>query len=358
MSQLTRLALCDNGKYSPLPNGKIWEELIVSSLPLLATFQFYFPFGQHLNPPRDLDGTIKSFSTPFYLLEKHWFVRCDRNSKSLLMGALYSLPFAFSHISINTCSFETSISTLPVSDFNETKSNYYTKIKTLLFNQECKEPHVGFLTSNIVHLILKVKLPISWIYLLTRLRHLNIGVDVDMSSSDFAQILERTPNLQSLTTSIIQLKILTDNFSNQIICQQLSERIKSLTISHHYLDIPSLGIVSVRLLCSLARIFSSKCEHLSLALIAHPNTVRPILRRMRQLRSLHIQWGHGCIGFNNNQQILLMRILFILMTEDIFLYGLEIDFNYCIVKYINKSFIFYRCHLCPRDTNESYSFLV
>jgi hypothetical protein len=215
------------------------------------------------------------------------------------MGALYSLPFAFSQISINTCSFETSISTLPVSDFNETKSNYYTKIKTLLFNQECKEPHVGFLTSNIVHLILKVKLPISWIYLLTKLRHLNIGVDVDMSSNDFAQILERTPNLQSLTTSIIQLKILTDKFSNQIVCQQLSERIKSLTISHHYLDIPSLGIVSVRLLCSLARIFSSKCEHLSLALIAHPNTVRPILRRMRQLRSLHIQWGHGFIGLDD-----------------------------------------------------------
>ncbi|CAF2379233.1 unnamed protein product [Rotaria sp. Silwood2] len=299
MSQLTRLTLCDNARYSPVPNGKIWEELIQSSLPLLNTFQFFFPFDQYLSTSGDLNQTIESFSTPFYLLEKRWFIRCDRSTTSLFTGALYSLPFAFSRMIINTCSFDMSISTLPISDFDEIKSNYYTKVNTIVFNQECKGPHVGFLSSNIVDLILKVNLPTSWIYLLTKLRHLRIIADMHMSSADFTRLLERAPNLQSLTISIIQLKLLTDKFTNQIVCHQLSQQIQSLTISHHYSDIPNLGIVSVRLLSSLVRIFSMKCQHLSLALMAHPNTVRPILRRMKQLRSLHIQWRYGYIGLDD-----------------------------------------------------------
>ncbi len=299
MSQLSRLALYNNAKYSPLPNGQLWEELIVSSLPLLNTFQFYFPFESYRDTFNDLNQTIESFSTPFYLAEKRWFIRCDRNPNSLFMGALYSLPFAFAQMPINTCSFNISLSTLPATDFNETKSNYYTKVKTLIFNQECKEPHIGFLPSNIHHLILTVNLPTSWFYLLTELRHINMGSYAEMSSTDFGNLLQRAPNLRSLTISIIKLKNLTDNFSNQIICQQLSQRIQSLTISYQYLDPPRLDIVSVRSLSSLVRIFSTKCEHLSLALIAHPNTVRPILRRMKQLRSLHIEWRHLQIGCND-----------------------------------------------------------
>jgi hypothetical protein len=298
MSQLIKLALYNNGRYNSLPNGQIWEELIVSSLPLLNIFQFYFPFESYRDS-LNLNQTIESFSTPFYLIEKRWFIRCDRNPSSLSMGALYSLPFAFSHMPINTCSFETSLSTLPVIDFNETKSNYYTKVKTLAFNQECKNPHIGFLASNIYHLILMVNLPISWLYLLTELRHINIGSYVEMSSIDFGNLLERTPNLQSLTISSDKLKILTDKFTNQIVCHHLSEKIQSLTISHQYFDVPRLDIVSVRLLRSLVGIFSTKCKHLSLGLIAHPNTVCSILRRMKQLRSLHIEWRHLFIGFDD-----------------------------------------------------------
>jgi hypothetical protein len=96
-----------------------------------------------------------------------------------------------------------------------------------------------------------------------------------------------------------KLKIVTDNFANPIICQQLSQRIQSLIITHYYYDAPNLGIVSVRFLNSLVRLFSKNCQHLSLALTAHPNTVCPILRRMRQLHSLHIQWRFGSVDLDN-----------------------------------------------------------
>lgn len=292
MSQLSKLAICDNARYSPLPNGRIWEDLIVSSLPLLNQFQFFFAFDHLLSPSGDITQSIASFSTNFYLHEKLCFIRCDRDPMNPFTGALYSLPFAFSRMLINTRSFETSLSTLPISNLDETKSYYYTKVHTIVFNQECKAPHVGFLSFNILHLILKANLPESWIYLLTNLRHLQIGTDVTMSSYDFMHLLNHAPNLRSLTIPIFRLKLLTDNFKNENICFQLSQRIQTLTISHHYLDTPNLGIVSVRLLSALVRVFSMKCQHLSLALVAHPNTVRPMLRRMRELRSLHIYWPY------------------------------------------------------------------
>lgn len=296
VSQLTRLALYDNARYSPLPNGHIWEEIIVSSFPLLNTFQFYFPFESYRHTSNDLNQTMDSFSTPFYLTEKRWFIRCDRNPKSLFLGAIYSLPFAFSHMPINTCSFSTSLSTLPLIDSNDIKSIYYTKVKTLVFNKECEIPHLGFLGNNIKHLILMVNLPRSWIYLLTKLRHITIGSYVEMTTIDFETLLRYSPNLQHLTISSDKLKKLTDKFTNQTICNQLSEKIRSLTISYQYFDSPTLDTVSVRSLSSLVRIFSTKLEHLSLGLIAQPKTVRPILRRMKALRSLHVEWSPSYIN--------------------------------------------------------------
>ena len=292
MSQLTSLTLYNNASYSPLPNGQIWEQLIVSSLPLLHTFQFYFPFESYRHSIEDFNQSIQSFSTPFYLLEKHWFIRCDRNRNNLVMGALYTLPYAFSQIPINTPCFDDSLSTVPLVDVNEIKSNYYTKVKTVIFNQKCKEPHIEFLPSNIDRLILSVNIPSSWFYLLRNLHHLSIGDYMEMTSIDFGNILDHAPNIRSLTVSCDKLKKLTDKFASALICQQLSQRIQSLTISHRLMDFPNLGVVSVRALNALVRIFAAKCQHLSFALIAHPNTVRPILRRMKELRSLHVQWRH------------------------------------------------------------------
>ncbi|CAF0944813.1 unnamed protein product [Adineta steineri] len=295
MPNLTALALFDKSVQKILPDGKYWEELIKSSLPLLKTFQFYFPYNEYSAWWDDWNAMIESFSTPFYLLEKRWFVRCDRDLEYFYQGSLYSLPFAFPELLINTSSYKTSISTLPDSDVNEIKSNYYTKINTLIVNKALAEPPIYLLPSNIIRLTLNATLSKSWLYLLKELRYLYIEYRADMSSDDFAQLLEHTPNLESLVISTEKLKKFTDDFQRQIVCQYLSERIKSLTItdSDYNYNRSNLGHVSIDALSSLTRIFSSKCEHLSLALKANPNTARPILRRMRQLRSLHIQWPHN-----------------------------------------------------------------
>ncbi|CAF0866351.1 unnamed protein product [Adineta steineri] len=291
MPNLKMLALFDKATYSKMPDGKYWEELIKSSLPLLKTFQFYFPYNQSSVSLRDSKAMIESFSTPFYLLEKRWFVRCDRSAEYSQEGSLYSLPFAFSELLINTSSYKTSISTLPAIDINQINSNYYKKINTLILNEPREEPPIYLLPSNIIRLTLNVILPKSWLYLLKELRYLHIEYHADMSSNDFAQLLEHTPNLQSLVVSTEKLKKFTDDFQHKIVCQYLSERIKSLTItdSDYNYNRSNLGYVSIDALSSLARILSSKCEHLSLGIMANPNTVRSILQRMTQLRSLRIE---------------------------------------------------------------------
>ncbi|CAF3860401.1 unnamed protein product [Adineta steineri] len=291
MSNLKILALFNKSIYSPMPNGKIWEELIKSSLPLLKTFQFYFPYSRYSNSLGDLNTMIESFSTPFYLLEKRWFVRCDRGAKYSYKEFLYSLPFAFPELLIDTPACKTSISTLPAIDINDIKSNYYTKINTLILNEPREEPPIYLLPSNIIYLTVNATLSKNWFYLLKELHYLDIQHGPYMSSNDFAQLLEHTPNLQSLVISTEKLKKFTDDFQHKIVCQYLSERIKSLTItdSDYNYNRSNLGYVSIDALSSLARILSSKCEHLSLGIMANPNTVRSILQRMTQLRSLRIE---------------------------------------------------------------------
>ncbi len=289
LSQLTKLILYDQGSRSPLPNGRNWEELIQSSLPVLKAFQFCFPFQSYRSTSHDIQNAIASFSTPFYLLEKRWFIRCDCDSRYSIKGALYTLPFAFAEMPININSFDTSLSTLMADEIDEAKYNSYKKVKTLLFNEKCHMPNRGFLTSDIDRLVLKTALPTNWYFLLNNLRHVEFQKTLHMPSTDFAHFLANAPQLQSLTLPIIVLMKLTDRFKNNAVCDLLSQRIQSLTISRYYSDGYDLGVVSVRLLASIVRIFNKSCKHLSLGLSAHPNTVLPILRRMRQLRSLHIR---------------------------------------------------------------------
>jgi hypothetical protein len=289
-SRLTKLALYDNGSHSSLPNGQTWKQLIQSSLPLLKTFQFCFRFHRYGNILNHIQQAIASFSSPFYLFEKRWFIRCDYDCRCSGRAILYSLPFAFAEMPIDVTSFDTSMSTLVASNMDETKYESYEKIKTLIFDENCRMPYQGFLTFNTVRLILKVALPASWYFLLSNLRHLELKNTFDMSSTDFVHFLANMPQLHSLILPISILSKLTGKFKNNTVCDQLSQGIQSLTISHDHLSEGDLGYVSAQDLSCLVRIFGKTCAHLALGLAVHPNSVLPIFQRMQQLRSLHIYY--------------------------------------------------------------------
>jgi hypothetical protein len=291
LSKLTKLSLYGKGNYCSLPDGRKWEEFIQSSLPLLTTLQFCFPFYYYNQKSDTLNEVMASFSTPFYLVEKRWFIRCQSNENYSLRGILYSLPFAFAEMTINTLSFDTSISTLFGSDINETKITSYAKVKTLKFNLECQEPSQDFATSSIVKLVLKTRVPTKWFPLLTNVRSLDFTYGIQITSTEFVPLLLNTPQLRSLKLTIVNLIKLTDRFTNNVVCDHLSQQIQSLVISEYFTNGQELGVVTVRQLSILVRIFGKNVQHFSLAVSAHSNSVLPILRRMRQFRSLHIRFS-------------------------------------------------------------------
>ncbi|UJR10298.1 hypothetical protein I4U23_014504 [Adineta vaga] len=249
LPQLTKLTLYTNSICHSLPNGRQWEELITSSLPLLKIFQFCFSFDVYASITDSIHNVVASFSTPFYLLEKCWFIRCDFDNAYGFCGTLYSLPFAFPEMPINCISFDSSMSNIITDNVDETKYNSQRTIETL-----------------------------------------------NVPSEEFANLLVNIPQLQSLTSTLIDLIILTEKFTNKIVCDILSKQIQSLTISPNY-SADELGNVPVRHLNNIVRVFKKSCRHLSLGIAAHPNTIQPILRRMQKLHSLHI----SCKSWNAAQ---------------------------------------------------------
>ncbi|CAF3400241.1 unnamed protein product [Rotaria sp. Silwood2] len=290
MSKLTKLALYDNGNYSILPDGKTWEEFIKSSLPLLKTFQFcsYFLNRNALN---DINHTMASFSTPFYLVEKRWFTQCDSNNRTSALGAFYTLPFAFCGMRVDMNSCNMSTSTLPATNIDQKQYESSTRVKTQQFDEKCEISCRNFPTSNIVRLVLNNDFPTNWYFLVKNLRHLEFRRNLSMSATDFANVLTNAPQLESLTILISNLIKLTDSFTNKTVCNQLSKRIKSLTISdslsNHGYD---QNMDDSHILTSVVHIFGNKCEHLSLNLTTSPKEVLHILRNMQQLCSLHIHY--------------------------------------------------------------------
>jgi hypothetical protein len=278
LSQLTTLTLYDHGDYSPLADGRMWEALIQTSIPLLKTFQFCFPFHNYHLTVDEIKQAVNSFSTLFYLTEKRWFIHCNTDYKFVAPGIIYSLPYAFREMPINTDLFTVSFSTLGASNIDgEDEEDNLSEIS-----------NEGFLPTNNISLVLNTKLSTNWLFSLTESHHLEMNRYSNISSTDFARLLASLPLLRSLTISANELEKLTDKFTNTTVCNQLSRRIRSLTLAISNVNKLVLDVVNICLLSSLVRIFGKTCEHLSFALAVHPNRVLSILRDMEQLRSAHL----------------------------------------------------------------------
>jgi hypothetical protein len=97
--------------------------------------------------------------------------------------------------------------------------------------------------------------------------------------------LDNAPHLCSLTGKKSTLKLLTDNWTDICICHRLSRKIHSLTLNS---DRNSSQSFDKNELERILPIFSSQCQHLSLGVHSHNNTIDFILSKMSHLISLHL----------------------------------------------------------------------
>ncbi len=153
--------------------------MIRSSLSLLKIFKFYFKFEGYRLSDIQIKEIIASFSTPFYVLEKKWFIHCEICSCCV---TIYSIPFVFKRFRTFRCSIKERISTSLDNGF---LNNKYANVKTLTINHMNAEPDENFKKTSVVNLIVNVDLDfIKWIHVLTQLRHLDILSSVRTSSNN------------------------------------------------------------------------------------------------------------------------------------------------------------------------------
>ncbi|CAF4014651.1 unnamed protein product [Rotaria sordida] len=82
-----------------LIDGERWEEFIKINLPQLEKFEFYFNEWRLTKQTKtDLELTIASFRTPFWIEYKKWFVICECDMKYSFNIRLYSIPICTSSV--------------------------------------------------------------------------------------------------------------------------------------------------------------------------------------------------------------------------------------------------------------------
>jgi len=284
LSSLISLELYQKQRDYFIPNGQLWENLIRSSLPLLKIFKFYFQFERHPFTAIHFQQLIASFSTPFYVNERKWFIQGNRYDTN--RGIIFSIPFFIKRFTTSRNSISESISTFPKNFNNDFHMNKYANVETLEIDHTDAEPDENFNQSKIINLIINVDFDfVNWLSILTKLRHLEITPNVKISSNNFRRLLKTTSHLCSLSIEKTLLRTLTEDWSNVFICNYLSEKISILNL--YYINYQSCS-VSQNELRQIVRIFGSKCQHLSLSVRSPNDTITLILQNMSQLHSLHV----------------------------------------------------------------------
>jgi hypothetical protein len=298
LPQLNDLEVYQKKPEGHVPRGETWTQIISTSIPSLKNFKFYFQFLCGDNQLNQLKEVVASFSTPFYTLENNWLVRCDvsahyetpiRDKKYGILNyhmrhvILYTIPFSSELFTVFKPYLKTKISEWSRNHIDYRNINTHTNMKTLLF-KSYSAPDPMFDRSSIINLIINTFFDApAWVYILTKLRHITIGDGAVLSSDDFNILLDNAPNLCSLAIKKSTLKLLTDNWTDMCVCHRLSRKIRTLSLEQD----PSQCFVKNELE-KLLPIFSSLCQHLSLGLHSHNNTIDFILRKMCHLISLHV----------------------------------------------------------------------
>ncbi|CAF3896529.1 unnamed protein product, partial [Rotaria sp. Silwood1] len=147
LSQLINLEIYQKEREISFPNGQIWEQIILSSLPLLKSFKFYFQFAYYYHQFDQIKQVIATFSTPFYVLEKNWFIRCDMSTRNdthdmynrhRKFAVLYTIPFPFETLIIFKISPKTTILNLSKNNIDHLRTNLYANIKILVIKSYTK----------------------------------------------------------------------------------------------------------------------------------------------------------------------------------------------------------------------------
>jgi hypothetical protein len=228
--------------FSELIDGHQWEQIIRDNLPKLKIFKIYmgeeFPFDENIK--ERAERLSDTFQSSFWTDEHQWFVRCFTQNKTIYLQSLSSRSW-------NVMFPDFWQSTYPYDD----QQDFYNKMTTisdeLFFNQPLPS-HIRL--PNIEEL--SIKLPITdqfWSIIpsLNQLYSLTVSCYTDAFQSQLQTLLDRAPDLYSLTISqdtSLSLQMSLFNCSNASIreldldeCEHCFNEEECLTLSRSPLGV-------------------------------------------------------------------------------------------------------------------------
>ncbi|CAF4178366.1 unnamed protein product [Adineta steineri] len=294
LSELSILEIYQKKFGKSLPNGQVWEQLIRSSFPELKKFKFYFPFDYGFVSIKKEKKVLSSFSTSFYLEEKKWFIRCDIFTVSGI-AIIYSLPFTFDQYTIISNSSSGRIVTLSNSNFIHSDKDLYKHMKTVIIESISEwDLEDAFYTKHNKNTYEQIMLnfisaphfnSIERLHLLPNYYRYRNEYNIKILSNSFYILLKKISHLYVLEIDLSDLQFLTENWTNVILCCHLSENIRSLILHSNkhrrqFLDGNEVD--------QIIRVFSTKCQYLSVCVLSSIHTIISLLRNMKQLHSMHV----------------------------------------------------------------------
>ena len=183
-------------------NGNDWERIIGRHLPKLEKFQLKVQYECWTcgTKEKQVDALIQSYTSPFWIHERRWFVRCEWNvHPSSPYFCIYTLPCTFSRYSIQHHRL-VSRSTAP------TEPDYWFPHRT--HETQFRSPsHCSAFFCNVPHLSVVLPSPIDRnqgpLSVLYRLQSLSVFISGDSTEvrSQLQQFLDRAPHLYALKIS-------------------------------------------------------------------------------------------------------------------------------------------------------------
>ena len=254
---------------SSLIDGSHWQRFIEKNLNYLTQFQFVFYHKslQAYYSMNDIEPSMKSFRTPFWIDEKHWFIHCDY-VKYLHQTRLYSIPYPLASFDLY---FDNENMSLSTSNKPGLLSTLFDRIQqlTIHFNQI----NINQLKQYILNHFNDKQTPL--------LRHVT---ELELNLNDFwcLELFDFLDDLVQLT-SIDRIKLNVFSQSKLDILPLLfarTYRLKSLSIlssanaENHDIDVQTV--------CDLIPIY---LEHLTLR-VQKPKDMQYVLRRLPSLASV------------------------------------------------------------------------
>ncbi|UJR07903.1 hypothetical protein I4U23_012186 [Adineta vaga] len=262
-------------------SGNFWENLIQTFLPSLENFQFYFKYTTYPYSKIYVADMFESFNTPFYINEKNWHVQCDYFKNDQTFN-LYTLPYAFSSLILPSSTLDENFLTFSNIIHDQWNENLYRNVRKLQVqlyprqNEKVQEKtvldmirHGQFNSIEELNLVSES----SSSHRISARQMIIFGAHLDI-------LFEKMTHLHSLQIHLNHLEWLTSNWKNQSLCCYLSEKIHSLKLYNGENSSDSIN--------HIIRIFSRKCQHLSIETPLSAEMIILFLKNMKQLRSLHV----------------------------------------------------------------------